>query len=138
MTTLYTRIFALGAVSGMRTLLGPALAAEGASENVKLLFRLLSAGELVGDKLPKTPSRLAPGPLLGRAVSGGAVGYVLCRRAGQSPWLGTALGAGAAVLGAYGGYHARKALGETLHLPDAVVAVGEDALAIAVGRHFAQ
>jgi len=138
MTTLYTRIFALGAVSGMRTLLGPALAAEGASENVKLLFRLLSAGELVGDKLPKTPSRLAPGPLLGRAVSGGAVGYVLCRRAGQSPWLGTALGAGAAVLGAYGGYHARKALGETLHLPDAVVAVGDDALAIAVGRHFAQ
>lgn len=136
MTNLYTRIFALGMVSGMRTMLGPALVAKGASDNVKLVFRVLSAGELVGDKLPKTPSRLAPGPLLGRAVSGGAVGYVLCRRAGQSPWLGVALGAGAAVLGAYGGCHARKALGESLHLPDAIVAVGEDALAIGIGRRF--
>jgi uncharacterized membrane protein len=138
MTTLYTRIFALGAISGLRAMLGPALAAEGASDSVKLLFRVLSAGELIGDKLPKTPSRLDPGPLFGRAVAGAAVGYVLCRRAGQSPWLGTALGAGAALVGAYGGCHGRRLLGETLHIPDAVVAVGEDALAIGVGRHVSR
>ncbi len=137
MTNLYLRIFALGAISGMRTMLGPALVAEQAPGNVNLLFRVLSAGELLGDKLPKTSSRLAPGPLIGRTISGAGVGYALCRRAGQSPWLGVALGAGAAVLGAYGGYHARKVLGERLHLPDPVVAVGEDALAIGIGRRFA-
>lgn len=138
MTTLYTRVFALGAISGLRTMLGPALVAEGASGYAKLLFRLLLAGELVGDQLPKTPSRLDPGPLFGRAVAGGAVGYVLCRRAGQSPWLGVALGAGAALAGAYGGYHGRKLLGERLHIPDAVVALGEDALAVGIGRRFAR
>lgn len=138
MTNLYLRILALGAITGMRTMLGPALVAQEASRTVKLLLRALSAGELVGDKLPRMQSRLAPGQLFGRMVAGGAVGYVLCRRAQQSPWLGTALGAGAAFAGAQGGYHARKALGERLHIPDAAVAVAEDAFAVAVGGHFSR
>ncbi len=138
MTNLYARIFALGAVTGLRCMLGPALVAEGAPGKSKLVFRVLAAGELAGDKLPRTISRLAPGPLLGRILAGGGVGWVLCRRAGQSPWLGMALGAGAAVAGAYSGYHARKTLGEKLHIPDAAVAVAEDAVAVAVGGHFAR
>lgn len=138
MTPIYTRIFALGAITGMRTMLGPAFVAEEASDNARRLFRVLAAGELVGDKLPRTPSRLEPLGLTGRMLSGAGVGYVLCRRAGRSPWLGMALGAGAALAGAYGGYHARKALGEVLHVPDAAIAVGEDALAYSVGRRFSR
>lgn len=131
------RIAALGAVCGLRSMLGPALVAEHASGPAKYLFRLAAPGEFIVDKLPRTPSRLAPGPLVGRALSGAGVAFVLCRRAGQSPWLGMMLGAGAALAGAWGGYHARKALGQALHIPDAVVAMGEDALAVAVGRRFA-
>jgi len=138
MTNIYTRIFALGAVCGMRTLLGPALVAREASKNAQAVFGLLAVGEFVGDKMPRTPSRFQPLGLAGRTLSGAGVGYVLCRRAGRSPWLGLALGACAALLGAYGGYHARKALGEALHIPDALVAVGEDALAVSIGRRFAR
>lgn len=135
---LYARIAALGAVCGMRSMLGPALAAQhGASRPARLFFGLLATGELVGDKLPRTPSRLAPGPLVGRIVSGAGVGFVLSRRAGRAPWPGIALGAGAAVAGAWGGSQARKALGPALHVPDAVVAVAEDALAYALGRRVA-
>lgn len=138
MTNLYTRIFALGAISGARSMLGPALVAGRASEGARTAFRLLSLGEMVGDKLPKTPSRLDVGPLIGRAAAGAGVGYVLCRRAGEEPWLGAALGTLAAMLGAYATYHARKTLGKTLHVPDALLAVGEDALMLSIGRRFAQ
>ena len=132
----YAQALVLGFVSGMRAMLGPALVAGIAPPNVRLAFRLLAAGELVADKLPKTPSRIAPGPLAGRFLSGAAVGYVVCRHARQSVWVGALIGATAAVAGAYGGYHGRKALGETLHVPDPVIAVVEDALAVGLGRRF--
>ncbi len=137
MTNLYARVAALGAVCGLRTMLGPALVARGASPGLCGLFRVLSVGELVADKMPTMPSRLAPGPLLGRMISGGAVGYALCRRGGGSPWAGALLGAGAAVAGAYSGYHTRKALGARGRVPDPIAALLEDALALGVGRRFA-
>ncbi|MDQ2688470.1 MAG: hypothetical protein M3Y28_11460, partial [Armatimonadota bacterium] len=95
---------------------------------------LLSAGELVADKLPQTPSRISPLPLVGRIVSGTIVGAVVCHGAKKSLWLGGLLGGIAAVAGSYGGYYGRKALSE--RLPDPVVAVIEDTLAVGLGRHF--
>lgn len=133
----YAQALALGFVSGLRTMLGPALVAEIAPPKVKLAFRLLSAGEFIADKLPKTPSRIDPGPLMGRAVAGAAVGYVVCKEAHQSVWFGALLGGAAALAGAFSGYYGRKALGERLHLPDPVVAVVEDALAVGLGWRFA-
>jgi len=138
MTNIYARVMALGAVCGLRSMLGPALVAQKASPKIRGLFRVLLVGELVADKLPTTPSRLLPGPLIGRMVSGGAVGYVLCRRSHGSPWAGVLLGAVAAVAGAYGGGYARRALGARLRVPDPAVALLEDALAFGVGRRFVQ
>ena len=92
----YAQALALGFISGLRAMLGPAFVSEIAPPNVRLVFRLLSAGELVADKLPRTPSRIDPGPLVGRIVSGTAVGYVVCRRARQSIWVGILLGGAAA------------------------------------------
>jgi uncharacterized membrane protein len=132
----YAQALGLGFVSGLRAALAPALVAEIAPPKVKLVFRLLSVGELIADKLPKTPSRIDPGPLTGRIVSGAAVGYVLCRHAGKSVWLGALLGGAAAVAGSYGGYYGRKMLGEKLHLPDPIVALAEDALGVGLGRYF--
>lgn len=138
MTNIYARVAALGMVCGLRSMLGPALVAQKASPKIRGLFRVLLVGELVADKLPTTPSRLLPGPLLGRAVAGGAVGYALCRRSHGSPWAGALLGAAAAVAGAFGGGYARRAIGTRLHVPDPAVALLEDALAFGVGWHFVQ
>lgn len=132
----YARSLALGFVCGLRSMLGPALVADLAPPPVRLLFRLLSAGEVIADKLPGIPSRIAPGPLAGRLVSGMAVGGVVCHAAGKSPLVGGLLGGAAALAGSYGGYYGRKALGTRLHLPDPVVALAEDALAAGLGRRF--
>src|SRR5947209_7169684 len=115
-TSPYARALALGAVCGSRSMLGPALVARLAPPPVRIGLRLLSFGEIIADKLPKTPSRIAPGPLAGRLVSGAAVGYVVCRTGGASPWVGALVGGAAAVAASYGGYYGRKALGERLHL----------------------
>jgi uncharacterized membrane protein len=74
------------------------------------------AGELVGDKLPATPSRVGAGPLFGRATSGAVVGAVA--------------GALGALAGSWLFYVARKAVVEKTGLPDLVVALVEDAVAI--------
>lgn len=133
----YAAALALGAVCGLRAMMGPALLGPLLPPPARLALRLLSAGELIGDKLPKTPSRLLPGPLGARAVSGAIVGAVMCRRAGRLWLTGAVLGAGAALLSAKLGHDARAALDRKLGLPDPVIAAGEDALAVLVGRHFA-
>src|SRR5215471_7303500 len=38
-----------------------------------IVFTVFALGELIADKLPKTPNRTALGPLLGRVVMGGLV-----------------------------------------------------------------
>ena len=43
------------------------------------------------------------------------------------------LGASAAVGAAYGGYHLRKLADEKLSLPDPVIALVEDAIAVGIG-----
>ena len=144
------RALALGGVAGLRSMLAPALlssklahkhadsaagklAAALAEPKVALTLKALSAGELVGDKLPKTPSRIAPLPLAARAVSGAIVGGVVFGSARRPLWLGALLGGAAAVGAAYGGYHLRKLADEKFNLPDPVIALVEDAIAVSVG-----
>ncbi len=115
-------------------MMGPGVLAHLAPPFPRLLLRLAAAGEVVVDKLPATPSRLAPGPLAGRLISGSICGVVLARRGGKSPLLGAFLGAAGALFGAFGGYHARHALTTRVGLPDLPVALAEDALAVGVAR----
>jgi uncharacterized membrane protein len=65
---------------------------------------LLAAGELVADKLPTTPSRLAPPSLGGRLLFGGTSAAAVARRDGHDPVLPALVGAasalGMSVLGA--------------------------------------
>lgn len=132
----YPQAAALGFATGLRSMMGIAVIGETMPGAVRIATRLLSAGELVGDKLPKIGSRLALAPLSARIVIGAMVGYIACGEGRCSPFIGALLGAAGAVAGSYGGYHARKALDERLHLPDPVVAVAEDALAVSLGRRF--
>src|SRR6476619_3211668 len=138
--------FGIGIVAGLRSLTAPAAVAWGAhlgwlrlsdsplafmaSTWALILFSILAIFELVADLLPKTPSRTAPGPLIARIISGGLCGACLCVSARQSLFLGAALGAIGAVVGAFAGYELRKRLVVSLNIKDIFIALPEDAIAI--------
>lgn len=73
---------------------------------VKALVALIASQELVIDKLPNTPSRLQPGPLVVRSLTGAGTGILIARRGpnsvsrGRSVMVGCALTGGAAAIGA--------------------------------------
>jgi uncharacterized membrane protein len=96
------------------------------------VFTVLACAELVADKLPFTPSRLTPGPLGARIVSGGLCAAVLCFAANQSVFIGAMLGAIGGVAGAYEGYWARTRLAPRAGVPPLPAALIEDAVAIAL------
>ncbi|MDQ3696027.1 MAG: DUF4126 family protein [Chloroflexota bacterium] len=107
---------------------GRLLRARGAS----IALGLAVAGELVGDKLPIAPSRLEPGPLVGRTVLGGIVGAIVCRGRGGSPVAGILAGSAAAFLSTQAWGRGRAGIVERTGVPDPLIAVIEDGLALAI------
>ncbi len=95
-----------------------------------IVFTVLAAGELVGDKLPQTPSRLALVPLTARIVFGGLVGAIAATGLKGAAFEGILLGAIAAPIGAFIGFHIRASLKAQNGFPDFHIAVVEDILAI--------
>src|SRR5271156_5224949 len=85
--------FLLGTASGLRALIGLAAVSWAAHfgilplENTWLAFlgyaftpyilTLMAIGELVNDKLPKTPSRLIPPQFITRIVTGALCGFAI-------------------------------------------------------------
>jgi uncharacterized membrane protein len=138
------RPLVLGIVTGMRSQLGLAMLAwsEPASGRDTRALRLLrstpirqlaaagSAGELVVDKLPSTPSRLQPRALGARLVAGAGVG-ALAANSTDRRTVGTAslLGLAGAAAGSYAGAYYRKLAPARTHTPDLPWALGEDAVA---------
>ena len=127
---------AAGVATGMRSTIGVGALVETASPGLPAALTrtparigagVAVAGELVGDKLPRTPSRLDPPGLLARVVMGAAAGAVLARAASR-PMLPAALvAAGAAVVGAKVGHDVRARASQ--RVPPLVAAVAEDAIA---------
>lgn len=103
------------------------------------LMLLGAAGEIVGDKLPGTPSRIASNPLAGRIVFGAFAGAAAgSERKGMAPILtGSVLGGIGAVAGSFGGYHARRWIVAASGVPDLPIAIAEDATAAAIARQAA-
>lgn len=143
------RALLLGAATGLRTFMGAAWwsgareAARGSvtraapverlleRDGVALGMRVAAAAELVGDKLPFAPDRIAPGPLAARALMGGLLGWAAAGDARASRLAACATGAAAAVASAYGGYWARRLITEA-GAPDLAVAGAEDSIAVAL------
>jgi uncharacterized membrane protein len=141
--------FLLGCVDGLRSLTAPAIVCWAARfgwlhfagtkfafidhRSTLTVFTLLAIVELVVDKLPNTPARTAPVGLIARIVLGGASGLALATGAGISVSLAGVIASIGAIAGAFGGYHIRRAVVLKTHLPDLVVAIAEDAIAIAGG-----
>jgi uncharacterized membrane protein len=138
--------FLIGVIAGLRSMTAPALIAWGAwlgrlrlagtplawlgSSVATWLLTAFALGELVTDKLPKTPSRTRPGPFATRILTGALSGAALTAGSGGSLAPGAACGAIGAVAGTLGGYMARTRLVPALGVPDAVVALVEDAVAV--------
>ena len=148
----------LGAVTGLRSFTPVALVARELSSRdpaswwrsrrasrlerwlsepmVARTLQLLAVGELIGDKMPGTPDRISAGPLAGRAVFGALLGALVAgedRRAA-----GATLGALAAVAGAFTGWWLRREAGRATMLPDAALAIAEDAVAVAAAGEMAR
>jgi uncharacterized membrane protein len=95
-----------------------------------IIFTVLALGELVVDKLPKTPNRTAPGPLFVRVVVGGLVGAIVAAGLNGSEFEGVILGVGGALIGAFGGFLVRREIVLQLGCKDWPVALIEDLSAI--------
>jgi uncharacterized membrane protein len=138
----------IGVVAGLRSLTAPAVVAWAAflgwinlhstwaswvaNIGTVIVLTVLAVGELVNDKLPKTPARTAPPIFAARIIMGGFAGAVI-----GAAWHYTfsSLGAGVigAVLGTLGGYHARRWLVAAIGGRDLPIALLEDAVAILGG-----
>jgi uncharacterized membrane protein len=138
--------FALGIVAGLRSMTAPAAVAWAScfgwlhfdgtplaflgSAAARYVLGALMVGELIADKLPFTPSRTRPGPFISRIVSGALAGAALGAGSGNSLPAGAVVGALGAVAGTLGGYRARTGLVRRLGVPDFVVALAEDIVAV--------
>ena len=138
--------FKIGVIAGLRSLTAPAAVCFGAQmgwidlrqsplafmgSNIACwIFGLLAVGELIMDKLPFTPSRLAPTGLFTRIVMGGLSGAAFCAARDQSMVSCVMLGVFGGLAGAFLGYHVRQYVVSRLRVPGLVAALLEDAIAI--------
>lgn len=97
------------------------------------VLKLLAAGELVADKLPATPDRIALPGLLSRVLSGALVGAAWYRSRYGSTLSGGLLGGLAAGAATFVSYALRVGISEQTGVAMALVGVGEDALVLAGG-----
>jgi len=134
----------LGIVSGLRALTAPAAASWAARmgalavagtpmafmgfKYTPIIFTVLAVGELINDKLPKTPSRKTPPQLIARILMGSLVGATVGAASG-SLIPGLIAGAIGAVAGTYGGAAMRGKLA-TVFGKDLPAALIEDVVAI--------
>jgi uncharacterized membrane protein len=142
-------VFLIGVVTGLRSLTGPAVTSWAArlgwltligtpmhfmaSMITVTIFTLLAVVELVADQLPSTPARTAPVGLSARVVMGGLCGATVGVAGGESIALGIVVGILGAIVGTYGGYYARTRSVKALGVPDVVIAVIEDIVAVGGG-----
>jgi uncharacterized membrane protein len=138
--------FLVGIVSGLRSMMGPAVVSWSARLGLlevggtsvafmgyrytPIIFAVLAVGELIADKLPFTPSRkMAPG-FTARIFSGALVGATI-GASGNMMLAGLVIGAIGAVAGTLGGAAARGKLAAAFHR-DLPAALLEDAFGLAL------
>jgi uncharacterized membrane protein len=138
--------FAIGIVAGLRAFTGPAVTAWAShmrgfalqpthlgfmgSTITAVIFALLAAFEIVNDKLPKTPARTALPSVVVRMITGALAGATLSVAGSGSATIGAVCGAVGSLVGTFGGYYARTGLVRALKVPDFVIALVEDVIAV--------
>ncbi|WP_151086798.1 DUF4126 family protein [Hymenobacter baengnokdamensis] len=104
-----------------------------AKPGVASVLKLLTAGELVGDKLPATENRIVPQQLSVRAASGALVGATWYKAQGGSALKGALVGSLGAVAATFLTFYLRKGLSEKTGIATSTIGAGEDALVLAGG-----
>jgi uncharacterized membrane protein len=123
---------AIGAVTGSRSMLGPALVAGQVAPPVpRSLVTLLAIGEMAADKHPATPNRTSALPLIGRMVMGGWAAAAHARRDRRVQ--AAIVGGAAAVAFTFAAFQLRRLATERLHVPNIAAGLVEDALAFSIG-----
>jgi uncharacterized membrane protein len=137
--------FVIGIVAGLRAITAPAAISWAARLGwihlgdtwlaflgyawTPWIFTIAAIGELVNDKLPKTPSRKIPPQFITRVVTGSLSGAAIGASAGSLVG-GLLAGAVGAVAGTLGGAEARGRLVKAIGGNDLPIALLEDAIAI--------
>ncbi len=146
--------FGWGVIAGMRSMSAPALASHYLSRSfspalagsplrflqsakVATGLKVLAGTELIGDKLPGVPNRIAAPVLTFRILSGALVGAAHHVQKNQSMPTGAVLGGVGAVAGSYAFYFLRTQLAKKTTDPDWVYALLEDALMVTAGISLA-
>lgn len=144
------KAISLGIIAGMRTFYAPAVfshlyrmrPAKSLAQSplafmqstlTSKVFKVLAAGELVGDKLPNTPNRTAIPGVAGRVLSGALVGASVYKASGRKLVTGALIGGVAAVASTYGCFFLRKAIVKSTRISDPYIGSAEDALVIGAG-----
>jgi uncharacterized membrane protein len=123
----------LGALSGMRSMAGPAALAFHEGSPLKRVVSLLAASEMAADKTSVVGDRIDPLPLAGRAAMGALVGAVVAKREHGNVLAAAVVGAAAAVAVAHLAYRVRT----RLPVNSSVGGVLEDAIVIGIGSVYA-
>jgi uncharacterized membrane protein len=149
---IFINAFLVGTASGLRSMIGLVAVSWAAHVGIlplehtwlaflgysftPLILTLLAIAELVIDKLPKTPSRLAPPGFITRIVTGALCGLAIGLSgngglAGNGLIIGLLAGTIGAVAGTFGGAKARRLLAKAFGR-DMPAALLEDAIAISI------
>lgn len=145
----YTSAFLLGIVAGMRSMMPPAILALTlsrrpelapaiapiqwfVSRSIAIILGLGALGELIADKLPQTPNRIALGPFVARVASGALTGAALVQIGQVSAWGGAACGGFGAIIGTLGAFRARRSAGLVTKIRDPFIGALEDVIAITI------
>ena len=132
----------VGAATGLRSTVGVGALVDTASRGLpafattppaRVVAGVGVAGELVGDKLPKTPSRLEPPGLAARFVLGAVAGAVLARASARPMVPAALVASAAAVVSARVGHDLRRAA--STRVPPLLAAVVEDVVAIGLATY---
>ena len=134
MSTSMERALKLAAVTGLRCALGPALVAQARHRPERQNLALAAFGEMIFDKIPHVPSRDTFLSLLARGAAGAWVAHQVIEAEGgePDPWaapLGAAVAMGVAVAAP----KVRKTVGWSTGMPQLVLGLIEDYLALRVG-----
>jgi hypothetical protein len=133
MNAAFEKAMKLAAISGLRATLGPALLKTAQRRPDATYWVAAAMAEMVVDKLGFIPSRRRLPLLIPRAISGAWVASESMRDDGvEDPWaapMGAAVAAGVATFAPM----LRVSASTVLGIPDAVLGVAEDYLAIKLG-----
>ena len=124
---------ALGALTGMRSMAGPATLAWQHPGLLSRVFAVMAVGEMMADKTAIVGDRIDPIPLAGRALMGAIVGGTIARQARENVLLGGAIGGAAAVITAHLAYRLRT----RLPIADPLGGLLEDAVVMALSAVYA-